>query len=284
VKCGALDRFGDTRRTMTIASETLLSDAQAKARTNLVGQLDFFSDGPADAAPTASYERFAEFDKRDLLAFEREYLGICFSGHPLDEFSDDAKATSHTPIADILAAVDESGEIVDPSFRDKMKLTVVGVVSERTEKNTRSGDKMAFVTLEDRVGQLELILFPNRYARFSGMLSPDSAVAVEGELSVREGEAPKLLVASVRPLGHNREGNADERKTVTLYLRVDALSSESALSARAVVDAAPGTTPIVFFEKTSRRYNAYVGHGVRISDLLLERLRNLLGNDSVVLR
>jgi DNA polymerase-3 subunit alpha len=269
---------------MTVASETLLSDAQAKARTNLVGQLDFFSDGTAGAAPRASYERFAEFDKKDLLAFEREYLGICFSGHPLDEFSDDAKATPHTPISDILAAVDESGEIVDPAFRDKMKLTVVGVVSERTEKTTRAGDKMAFVTLEDRVGQLELILFPNRYSRFAGTVAPDAALAAEGELSVREGEAPKLLVSSVRPLCRNRESGNAERRAVTLYLWVDSLTADAALSARAVVDAAPGTAPIGVFEKTSRRYSAYVGHGVRISELLLERLRNLLGVDSVVLK
>jgi DNA polymerase-3 subunit alpha len=183
-----------------------------------------------------------------------------------------------------LAAVDESGEIVDPAFRDKMKLTVVGVVSERTEKTTRAGDKMAFVTLEDRVGQLELILFPNRYSRFAGTVAPDAALAVEGELSVREGEAPKLLVSSVRPLCRNRESGNAERRAVTLYLRVDSLTADAALSARAVVDAAPGTTPIVFFEKTSRRYSAYVGHGVRISELLLERLRNLLGVDSVVLK
>ena len=283
IKCGALDCLGDTRRTMSVAAETLLSDAQAKARTNLVGQLDFFSDGSA-AAPPSSYERFAEFDKKDLLAFEREYLGICFSGHPLDEFSDDARVTPHTPISEILGAVDESGEIVDPAFRDKMKLTVVGVVSERTEKTTRSGEKMAFVTLEDRVGQLELIVFPNRYSKFAPHLVPAAALAVEGELSVREGEGPKLLVTSLRRLTQNREREGGEQRAVTLYLRVDSLSSDAALSARAVLDRSPGTTPIVFFEKTSRRYSAYVGHGVRITELLLERLRNLLGSDSVVLR
>ena len=142
---------------------------------------------------------------------------------------------------------------------------------------------MAFVTLEDRVGQLELILFPNRYRSLAGTVVPDAALAVEGELSVREGEAPKLLVSSVRPLGRNREA-VKEGREVTLYLRVDSLSSDAALSARAVVDAAPGTTPIVFFENTSRRYSAYVGHGARVSELLLERLRNLLGADSVVLK
>ena len=143
---------------------------------------------------------------------------------------------------------------------------------------------MAFAVLEDRVGQIELILFPNRYSRFASLLVPDAAVAVEGELSVREGEAPKLLVSSVRRLGQNRGAAGAERREVTLYLRVDSLTSDAALSARAVVDGAPGTTPIVFFENASRRYSAYVGHGARVSELLLERLRNLLGSDSVVLK
>ena len=284
VKCGALDGFGDTRRTMMIACDTLLSDAQAKARSNLVGQIDFFSDGAAGSVPSAVYERYAEFDKRDLLAFEREYLGLCFSGHPLDEYKASLKKISHTPIPDILAAVDESGEIVDPSFRDKMKLTVIGVVSDRTEKNTRSGEKMAFITLEDRVGQLELILFPNRFTRFASMLVPDAAIVVEGELSVREGEAPKLLVASVRPLERDSGGREEAEREVKLYLRVPSLTSDLTNSARTLVLASPGTTQIVFFDLTSRRYSALVGAGVRVSDLLIERLRNLLGNDSVVLK
>ncbi len=282
IKCGALDSLGDTRRTMIVACETLIGAAQQKARTNLAGQIDFFSEALGGEAPRAQYSKLPEFEKKELLAYEREYIGICFSGHPLDEYAADVAATPHTEIGELLGAVDENGEITDPAYHEKMKLTVVGVVTSRTEKNTRSGEKMAFVTIEDRYGEIELLVFPNQYRRFAGQLVPDAALLVSGELSTREGEAPKLLLSALRPLRRgNEEQSAPEKK---LYIRVDSLTGEKAVRARELIDRAPGGTPVVFYDLSSRRYSAYVGRGVRLEDALLLRLGNLLGDGSVVVK
>ncbi len=282
IKCGAFDCLGDTRRTMLIASELLVGSAQQKARENPVGQLDFFSDGGVTDVPAATYEKLAEFDKKELLAFEREYIGISFSGHPLDEYSADAARIPHTAISEIRGAVDESGEIIDSAFHEKMRLTVIGAVLERTEKITRTGAKMAFVTVSDKLGEMEILVFPKQYERTAALLAPDSVVAIEGELSIKEGEAPKLLASRIRPL--QRDGSAESVAPKKLYLRLDSLTSERCLAARAVIDASPGMTPVIFFDISSGKYASYVGHAVRLSDTVLERLRNLLGGDSVVLR
>ena len=282
VKCGALDSLGDTRRTMLVACETLIGAAQQKARTNLAGQIDFFSEALGGEAPRAEYTKLPEFEKKELLAYEREYIGICFSGHPLDEYATDVSATPHSEISEILGAVDENGEIIDPAYHEKMKLTVVGVVTSRTEKNTRNGEKMAFVTIEDRFGEIELLVFPNQYRRFAGNLVPDSAVLATGELSTREGEAPKLLLSALRPLRpENDSAQVAEKK---LYIRVDSLVGEKTARARELIDHSPGTTPVVFYDLSSRRYSAYVGRGVRLDDALLLRLGNLLGDGSVVVK
>lgn len=280
IKCGALDSLGDTRRTMIVACETLIGAVQQKARTNLRGQIDFFSEALREEAPRADYTKLPEFEKKELLAYEREYIGISFSGHPLDEYAADVSATPHTEIGEILGAVDENGEITDPGYHQKMKLTVVGVVTSRTEKNTRSGEKMAFVTLEDRFGEIELIVFPNQYRRFSDKLVPDSAVLATGELSCREGEAPKLLLSDLRPLRQGACSVAEKK----LYIRVDSLTGERASRARELIDRSEGTTPVVFYDLSSRRYSAYVGRGVRLDDTLLMRLTNLLGDGSVVVK
>ncbi len=281
IKCGALDSLGDTRRTMLVASEALLSAAQQKARTSLAGQLDFFSDVAGAESPSVEYERLPEFEKKEILAYEREYIGICFSGHPLDEYACDAEATPHTDIGEILSAVDEGGEIIDPAFREKMKLTVVGVVTSRTEKNTRSGEKMAFVTVEDRYGEIELLVFPNQYRRYASYLAPDAAVAASGELSVREGEPPKLLLSSVRTLRLGTEAPRQEKK---LYIRVDSLEGDKGVRARELIDRAAGQTPVVFYDLSTGKYSAYVDHGVRLDETLLLRLGNLLGEGSVIVK
>ena len=139
---------------------------------------------------------------------------------------------------------------------------------------------MAFVTLSDRTGEIELLVFPRQYRQYATLLRPGSGIAVTGELSEREGEGPKLIPQSLRALKKN--GEPEPEKTKKLYLRVPALASRETERAKELIDKICGDVPVVFYDLSTKKYSAYVGHGIALHDGLLDSLREILGESSVV--
>ena len=280
IRCGAFDYLGETRRTLAEACEDLIAAEQMKARSTVSGQIDFFSLGGEGVAPKSDYTRLPEYDKRDLIAFERDAIGMSFSGNPLDDYSEDEKIVPHTPLAQIRCAPDEEDAPVGWNDGEKSTVTVLGVVSGVTEKETKNGGRMAFATLADRTGEIELIVFPKLYGRFAAHLRPESGIVVTGEVDMKEGVGAKLLVRSIRPLRKNGEGE----KPKTLYLRVPSLDSPEARRAIGLLGEARGSTRVVFYDLGKKTYSNFTPHGVAESGDLLARLTETLGEGSVVLK
>ena len=282
IKCGAFDYLGETRRTLAEACEGLIAAEQSKARSAVSGQMDFFSLGGEEVAPKTEYARLPEYDKRDLIAFERDAIGMSFSGNALDDYSEEEAGVQHTPLAELRRSPDEEDE---PSevlpATEKQTVTVLGVVSTVNGKETKNGDRMAFVTLADRTGEIEVIVFPKLYRRVGSVLTPERAVAVTGEIDRREGAGAKILAQSVRPLRKNGEEAQTER---TLYLRVPSLQSPQAKQAVSEIENAFGSVKVVFYDLEKKTYANWTAHGVDASPELLGRLSALLGAESVVLR
>lgn len=287
IKCGAFDRLGVWRSRLLAAYEQILDGANARARSNLTGQLDLFAELDVQT-PTASfdYPDLPDFNLREKLILEKESAGMSFSGHLLDEYANHIEVLACTPIAEILSSYsEETGE--SDRFADKQKLRVAGLISRRINKNTRNGDAMAFVTLEDRYGEMELVVFPKLLDRFGAELFIENAVCAEGELSLREGEAPKLLLSSLSLLKSNAtyEGEqASPPKAQKLYLKLRSLSSSECEEALRLCRLAKGDTPLILFDGENRRYVAAKGVSVTVVDALLSALRTLLGDENVVLR
>ncbi len=280
IKCGALDCFGETRKTLIASCEDLIAAEQMKARSTLSGQIDFFSLGGEEVAPKTEYARLPEYEKRELIAFERDAIGMSFSGNALDDYSDDEQNTPHTSLSELRRdpEEDENDAILEEPD-GKTTVTVVGVISDLTEKETRNGDRMAFVTLCDRTGEIGVIVFPKLYRQYGPVLRPEAGVAVTGEIDPRDGAGAKILVRSVRPLRKN--GEVAEQ---TLYLRVPSLSSPEAERAVALVKSAPGPVRVVFYDLSKKTYANYTASGVAVGAELLSRLTDILGEGSVVLR
>ena len=282
IKCGALDCFGETRRTLMEACEGLIAAEQTKARSAVSGQMDFFSLGGEDVAPKTDYPRLPEYDKRDLIAFERDAIGTSFSGNPLDDFAEDEKNTPHTPLSELRRSPDEEDEPGDaPSGEGKETVSVLGVVATLTEKDTKNGDRMAFLTISDRTGEIEVIVFPKLFRRVSPYLRPESGIVVTGEVDLKEGANAKILAQSIRPLKKNGEENEETR---TLYLRVPSLDSPIARRAIEEIGREPGPVRVVFYDTAKKTYANYTAQGVSGSAELLARLTEALGEGSVVLR
>ncbi|MGM9626052.1 MAG: DNA polymerase III subunit alpha, partial [Eubacteriales bacterium] len=240
IKCGAFDSIAKKRSQLYASYETIIDQYTDRMRTAVTGQLDLFSAFSEESADAAGkkpvrgsgfrYPDIPEFSGREKLLLERDATGQCFSGHLLDDYMQHLEQLNPTEIGDILAAFETEGDndagtpgtgipMGDHSvggngssgmFSDKQQVAIAGVVSKRVSKLTKKGDTMAFVTVEDRYAEMEVIVFPKVLESAAPYLAYDTAIFVVGELSVREEEAPKLLARTVFPLRTNDMMRTDD--------------------------------------------------------------------------
>jgi len=230
ITSGAFDRMPEKRSQMMACYETIMDLYLERARSTVTGQLDLFSAASEDTAQTSGgggmegfrYPDIPEISGREKLLLERSATGQCFSGHLLDDYSMHLEQLKPTEIGSIIAAFEtietEDGTAavtaVQGDFRDKQTVSIAGLVSKRVAKLTRKGDNMAFITVEDRYADMEVVVFPKVLESCAAYLSYDTAIFVTGELSVREEEAPKLLARTILPLRTNDKLQEDRQNGI----------------------------------------------------------------------
>ena len=181
--------------------EKILEINAAQKSKNLDGQLDMFSSGDHRAPSGFEYPNIPELPLREKLNLEKESAGIYLSGHMLDEYGGNLEALAPARISDIIESFDDEDDGISTArYHEKELVTVAGIVTKKVIKNTKNGDGMAFVTLEDRSGEIELVVFPRALGQYGGLLGFDSAVYASGEISVKDDENPKLLVRTINAL------------------------------------------------------------------------------------
>ena len=222
IHSGAFDRMPQKRSQMMASYERIVELYQSRARTTVTGQLDLFSAASEETAERAGdapmegyrYPDIPEISLRERLLLERSAAGLCFSGHLLDDYSLHLDKLHPVEIGAILASFSdgdaaqtaESAEAqpdLRGDFRDKQNIRIGGLLTKRVAKLTRKGDNMAFITVEDRYAEIEVIVFPKVLDTCAQYLSYDTALWVEGTLSVREDEPPKILATAIFPLKTN---------------------------------------------------------------------------------
>lgn len=206
IKAGAFDSLPQHRAQLLAVYESMIDMRAQKARSVLDGQMDMFS-MDEDIAPivTVTYPDVPPYSFREKLMLEKEASGMFFSGQLLDDYSQCVASLETMSISDILPA--EEGE--EPTLPDKAKVKVAGIVVSVTPKNTRNGEKMAFFTLQDGYGEIECLAFPNVYRNDGQLISLNEAIYVEGSLSIRDSDQPKILVDMVAALVENDKFKGD---------------------------------------------------------------------------
>ena len=283
IKSGAFDSLGIYRSRLLASYEKIIENAQSKNRAEIDGQIDIFAMADAGAAAAApvrfDYPNIPEFTLREKLMLEKECSGMYFSGHVLNDYAKHIESLSAARIADILAIAEEDAE---PPYRDKQPVAIAGIVTKKTVKTTKNGDSMAFVTVEDRTGEIEVVVFARQYLGSAGLLVNESPIVVRGTISVRDEEKPKILMNSCERLLTDEEFAKDRPQT--LYLRVASTDTPAAVQALAELRRAPGDRPVVLYDISHERYVRLADCKVHISDSLCGTLAALLGPDNVVVR
>ena len=195
IKAGAFDSLPNHRAQLLAVYETMMDTLSAKNRANLAGQMDMFSmlDGDAAPTPTFVYPTVRPYTLREMLMLEKEASGMFFSGQLLDDFSKCVESLAPMSISEITADGDSDSD--GPALPDRAKVKIAGIISGMTLKTTKKEERMAFFTVEDAGGVMECLAFPKTFTQFGEIIKPDNAVFVEGNLSVREEESPKILVS-----------------------------------------------------------------------------------------
>ena len=172
IKSGAFDSLGTSRAALLSEYEKIIDIYTKKSRSRLEGQFDLFTIG--NAAPEDEpqenyrYPDMPELPLKERLYQEKESMGMYFSGHPFDEYEKHATLLGAVPISDILTSFEEGEEQI---YHDKETVTVAGILTARTNKQTRQGASMAFLRLEDRLAEIELVVFPKILEKYSYFLT-----------------------------------------------------------------------------------------------------------------
>ena len=299
IKSGAFDSLGVYRSRLVSAYERILEANSGAGRGNLDGQLDMFSDASISVSkPAYDYPDIPEYTPRELLMLEKECSGMYFTGHLLDGYSKHIDAVGGTPVM----------KLADPElsadFSERDRVTVAGIISEVSVKNTKNDERMAFFTVEDKYAGIECILFPKAYEKYSYLVRIDSAVIVMGTVSRRDEEGIKLLVNSMveledntsyRPIAAPAKPNvrqaekpkASSIRPTKIYLRVPSMEHEKAKKAVNLVGIFEAEQPgfslaVHFYDNEKKAYCAYEKR-LDATDFVIRELKSLLGDENVVL-
>lgn len=273
IKAGALDGLEGNRRQKMMIYGSLLDALNQEKKTTMAGQMTLFDIAPEE--DKAEYEiklpDVEEYDKEVLLGFEKEVLGIYISGHPLEEYMERLKKNTNAVTTDFVLD-EETGTL---KVSDGAKVRIGGMITDKVIKYTKSNKAMAFITLEDLVGTVEIIIFPKDYERYAKYLENDAKVFVEGRVTAEEDRNGKLICEKIISF--------DEVKR-ELWLKFPSKSDfeekEGALYGK-MMDADGSEHVVIYLAAEKQMKRLPENRNVAITKELLEELGNFLGKDNV---
>jgi DNA polymerase-3 subunit alpha len=285
IKAGAFDSMGVNRHSLVEAVDGIIKSVESDSRRNLEGQLDLFSvmSGESQTSDTDSYEikPFPEYSHTELLQQEKEVSGLYLSGHPLDAYREQSARFASNSIKEL------TGE--DAHKLDGNHVRIVCTIVKNRMMTTKSNTMMAFTSVEDLTGTMEVIVFPRVLDTFRDALKENAVVVIEGRLSVREDEPSKLMAESISPIeGYDPKHPQTNRPNLMrdaaqrLYVRLPSRSCPEYAKVINLLEIFDGDMPVIFYledvkQKLAAPRRLYAsGH-----PLLLQELKRLLGERNV---
>jgi len=284
IRCGALDGLSANRRQMLEASAYILEQMEDVNRRNVSGQMGFFDDPEMAEIGEPKLPNVPEFPFSELLAMEKEVAGLYLTGNPMKPYEAVHRYVKAARIDRILDAFADEAE---SAYRDGQAVTLLGMLDRVQTKATKNNAQMAYATLEDAYGSLELVLFPRVLESCRSLLRSGQVVVVRGKLNAREDEAPKVLVSdvSIAPSPDTVPAPAEKPRTVAnpgLYLKIPSLDGELWRRVQKVLRVFEGQTPVYLrVADTGKLIRTPVELWVSPEDVLIAELERVLGKENV---
>ncbi len=316
IRAGAMDCLSKNRAALLTVYEELMDAAQLDARRNIEGQLSFFGtdgDRMKEGNVRSGLPRVANFEKSVLLAMEKEMLGIYISGHPLDEYADRIEKLATVTGQDFNSFTpggenredEETGSVSVTGYNaasggrnglyDGKKVVACGLVRDKRVIFTRSNRQMAFIQLEDLYGTMEVIVFPGLYENLHGILDSEEVLAVDGRLSFKEDEEPRILADSIMTLSDReknsggremKRGKKPEEGEELIKIRIPQGTDEKASVAeiRDLISRYPGDAAVIIYLPSGRVIRTGAEKGADPCPGLKRALVNLTGESNVKMK
>ena len=209
IKAGACDSLDGTRKQMTFVYASMIDQVTSKKKSSVAGQMTLFDFASEEekADFEIQYPEVGEFPKEMLLGFEKEVLGIYLSGHPLEEYTEKIRKNINAVASDFALREAEEGNLdtmkngaeSQVKIKDNQHVIVGGLIAEKKVTFTRNNKAMAYITIEDLTGTVEVIIFPRDYEKYQRYLNADEKVFVVGHASVEDDKDGKIICERIVP-------------------------------------------------------------------------------------
>ena len=273
IKAGALDVLGGTRKQFMSIYIQIVDHMQQEKKNSMVGQMSLF-----DVVSEEQKEEFqirmpdvGEYTKENLLGFEKEVLGVYVSGHPLESYEEEWRKVISATTADF--QVDP--EVGYTKVRDGAKEIIGGIIAEKTVKHTRTNQMMAFLTVEDLFGTVEIVVFPRDYEKYRQYLEEDNKIFVKGRVSEEDDKASKLICEKILPFGQKKKELWIQFPDKETYLE------EEAVTYGYLADSEGNDEVVIYCEKEKVVKKLPANKNISINPQILSRLMNHFGEKRV---
>ena len=273
IKAGALDVLGGTRKQFMSIYIQIVDHMQQEKKNSMVGQMSLF-----DVVSEEQKEEFqirmpdvGEYTKENLLGFEKEVLGVYVSGHPLEPYEEEWRKVISATTADF--QVDP--EVGYTKVRDGAREIIGGIIVEKTVKHTNTNQMMAFLTVEDLFGTVEVVVFPRDYEKYRQYLEEDNKIFVKGRVSEEDDKASKLICEKILPFGQKKKELWIQFPDKETYLE------EEAITYGYLADSEGNDEVVIYCEKEKIVKKLPANKNISINPQILSRLMNHFGENRV---
>jgi len=287
IKCGAFDSMGIYRSKLIAVFEKMLDGIAQIKKRNMEGQMSLFEMPSAENEKPESglyeeediYPDIKEYPNKMLLSMEKEMLGLYISGHPLSEFDEELKRMVSLYSSELNIYSNQNEDLYlmenEKNISDGMNVVVGGIITSKKTKTTKNNNLMAFLTLEDLYGIMEVIVFPTVLEKYAKLIVEENIVLIKGRISVKEEEQPKIICEEVSPLKkmHVRK----------LYLRLNpSMEEDKRESLLALLRYFNGDTPVCVCNDGEKK-GRILGKEfwVALNDCVVTELIQRLGEENV---
>lgn len=273
IKSGAFDSLGGTRKQFMVIYVKILDQVNQERKYSMTGQLSLFDmvDDDQKAEFDIPLPPVGEYEKETKLAFEKEVLGIYLSGHPMEEYEEKWKKNISRTTLDF--QLDE--ETGRTKVHDGAREIVGGIITSKTIKYTKNNQTMAFITLEDLAGSVEVVIFPKVYEKNQQYLNEEGKVFVKGRVSEEDEAASKLICESIVPFEQTK------RELWLQYADKEAYLSKEKELLELLKDSDGSDSVVIYCKKEKAIKRLPANRNVSADKVLLSKLTNYLGESCV---
>lgn len=276
IRSGAMDCFGKPRSVLVAALDTSGDKLHQIRASAAAGQIGLFeSIGVKESAVSLEYPKVPEYSRSAMLEDEKQLTGLYLTGHPLTEYAEAARALNCLDIGAIYDKYREGG------VKEGQMLTLLGLIRDKTQKPTKNGGVMAFCTLEDTIGETELVVFPKQLSAYGELLTEGAVLCIQGRLSVREAyddetedELKIILEKAVVPTA----------ATPALYIKITAENEKHLNKALQIMQKHEGFGKVCLYYEETKKLLSPRGVSVNPTAALVSAIEDVMGSGNVALK